>query len=1311
MRGKARIIFSVPVLIFVVVLACGIVFIKSDFAASRVCSMLHAGIGQRFGLRAEIESCSIDLLPPALEAHRLRVQDLSGGSLLQAESVRIELDSLALLAGDFQVERVVVRKPQVHLRIVDSAFADLPGIRSEGGGEGTPKGALPTRIDIFDGRLDLVLDRWGLVQLRDLGLSLVSADDQMEIAVEVGGGGLDLAGGQGTSFPIQTCKCRANLDSRRVDLAICSLQIGEASIKASGRLDAAEGGLIPLLNFTVAGPLSMVHDFFPFVPNMQGRFVLNADTSPGEDGPRAIGVVDVEDFGILTVSDVDLQSRFQLTPRRLDLLQFRVVSPGGRVSGRAHLDLAEPLQFGGALTIEQADLYESLGMGGIRWRHIDLRGSGDAEFHGRFMGKGAPYVTVKSRLGLERLTVRAGPNGPTVFSLNGAAVQGEATFNKSRVRILSGRVEKGESVFEAEGRIRFRGLGVDAQVRSSRCELRDVSPIVGLAFEGGAGFEMDIKGTILDPEIATRLHVRDFGLEGHQIGYVNGRVELEDFLLRFDPLVLSRHGGTARLTGSLGTVPPHRLNAGVEIVRIKLPELVAAARGGRLPGFLGGLVGGNIAVSGTLDTPVLDFKLAFADLRLGGQFFEEAGVIGRYENGAWRLELLEASMGPGWIFAQGEISKDLDLNLVVYSTGLRAASFQALAEHTDLLDFRLDLHLGIKGPLRSPALDGWAKVYDTELGGRELADSSLTAKATSEHFRVDGKFFGDAARMQLEARLTEGLPFEGTLGFATEELGDFLPQVDGPARPFAALAGELDARGLLLSPGRMDAGLRLERAALHLAGLRLENLRPIELDLSKGIIEVRSCELGGTETRLVVKGGGGIETGPRLVAEGSVGLGLLPLLSGLFPRATGRANLALGASGSWSRPRLTGSLAFSADRIRVSFLPTDLESVTGQMQFTPRKVDITRMTGRFGGGGFTLWGDVHLRDLLPARMALTIELTKARYQASERLWGVGTGALSLTLEPGKRLRLAGQVRVHEGGFREHVSLVSFSNGLFRRRRPRIRTYDKKNELLDFDIRLLVPEKFQALYNLDLVRFQAEMKGELRLTGTNERLGLLGEMEALGGTVAYLSKEFAVDTARVQFAEEYGIEPRIEIQASRSETVDRGEDGEIDYLVSLGLLGEGDDFRVTLNSNPHLDEGDIVTLLSLGITSRDMDQLQSDNLFGLGGEILLRSLKADERLSKVFPFPPEVIQPKYLRMRSRFSDVSQTFTPRLETGVKLRFISDDLDLEYSTSLDDADQSLDLSYRLSKGVSTSLRWEDDAKTDLGDLGLDLKLDWEW
>ncbi len=1313
MRGKARFFLSLPLLILVVAIACGVVFIKSDFAAEQVCGMLRSGLADRLGLAVDIQACQIDLLPPALEAAQVRIHNQAGGRMLQADRMRVELDSLSLLAGDFQLDRVVIYRPQIHLRMVDGALVELPQFGRRSSGQTEAGTGLPGEIEIESGRLNLVVERWGLIQLREVDLRvLASLGGRLEVVSEIGGGSYEPAHGSGGMLEIKPSKCQLGLLGSRLELGHCEILLADLELKANGALSWEDGGLRSELNLTMAAPLGLAHRLWPDLPDLQGQVVLSAQTDLGSSGPLAEGVLDIKALGFKTLTQVDLQTRFKVDLERLDLSDLRITTPAGRVAGQAHLLFDASLRFGGVWNIESGDLQKSLKLGGLQWRHIDLRVNGPAAFQGQIRGKGGWHIDVQTQLAAEQLAIFGDPSAQAVVRLDQATIKADANFDAKRIWIQSARVQKGQALVEANARFRYLEWKIEGRAKLDQCPLADLGPIAGWNLDGDASLGIDVGGSFYDPALDILLHVRDTDFEGHPIGHLRGRVLLEHFQLRFQPVVLTRHGGSVRLNGSLGALLPYRVNAEAELVAIELPDLIAAARQGQRPGYLTGLVGGQISVSGSLEDPGLDFQLAFADLELGHQRFAEAGVVGRYAAGAWQLDLLEARMGPGWVFARGGISRDLKLDLTAYSTGLRADSFDRLQPTAGQLEFRLDLHLAFKGPLLAPALEGWARFYDMTVAGQQLADSHINAQASSEDFRIDGRFLGDTARLQVHARLEQGLPFDGKLTFASERLGSFLPKLAEAELPVLAAAGELVASGHLLDPDQIAADFRLDRIQASLAGVRLENRQPVQVHLKHGAFEVRQCELVGTGTSLTIRGGGDLFGGPRLEAEGRVGLGLLPLFSPVFVRAVGQANLLVQAGGSWRQPRLAGALGIQAERLRLAGLNADLESLSGQVRLTPSRIEIQRAIGRFGGGNFSVWGNGDLEASGLQRLALTIELDKVRYQASKQLWGLGSGTLNLTREPGRRLRLAGLIRTHEGGFREQISLVSLSNGLFRRRRPQARTYDRKNELVDFDVRLVVPEKFQALFNLELVMFQAEMKGDLRLTGTNERLGLVGDMSALGGSVSYLSKEFAVSSARVQFVDEFGIEPRFEIHAGRSETVDRGEDGKTTYDVDLGLLGEADNLRVALRSSPSLDERDIITLLSLGVTSRDMAQLKGDDLIGLGGEIFLRSLKADERLGQVFPFPPEVIQPKYLRMRSRYSNKARTTTPRLETGVKLRFISDDLDLDYSRSLYlDGDQSIDLSYQLSKKVSTRLRWEDTGDTDIGDLGLDLKFDWEW
>ncbi|RME24003.1 MAG: hypothetical protein D6806_10275, partial [Deltaproteobacteria bacterium] len=213
-------------------------------------------------------------------------------------------------------------------------------------------------------------------------------------------------------------------------------------------------------------------------------------------------------------------------------------------------------------------------------------------------------------------------------------------------------------------------------------------------------------------------------------------------------------------------------------------------------------------------------------------------------------------------------------------------------------------------------------------------------------------------------------------------------------------------------------------------------------------------------------------------------------------------------------------------------------------------------------------------------------------------------------------------------------------------------------------------------------------------------------------------------AIVGFTDRYSIVPRIKVQADLVETVDRGEleGGESEYRIFLDVEAEGDrQPLIRLTSEPPLEERDIVTLLNFGVTGQDVETFRSEDLLGLGSEILARSLDIDRRLQALLPVPTQVVQPRYVRIRSRYSGSSKAqragaISPRLEVGASLNFISPNLMIEYGRSLyNEFDQNLDLSYRFSARTTAKLRWENTEQettlVNIGDIGLDLKFQWEW
>jgi len=1315
-RSKLRIFISIPVLSIVLLLVAAVIFLKSDYAGELACGMLRERAGGQLGAEVEITRCAIELLPPGLEASEVHLGDGHGGRLLQAAAVRVELDSLSLLVGRLAIDRVVLREPRVVLVLRDGRLANLPSPPPAAGGE-VPAALALERIEIEHGQVDVLLEGFGMLHAQEVAAVAEEGEEDeagastREVSLEFGGGSLDLAGGLGTSLALGRFQAAAVVDSAGVDLKRLALKVHELHLAAQGRVDFLAEGVRPRLGLAIRGSMSLLNLLLPIIPPMQGQVVVSADTDLGPNGLEARGALDAKGYGVMTATQIDVTTRFRVDLRGLKLEGLRATSPGGTVSGEAHLDFDEKLGFGGKLTLEHAELIPSLGMGGIDFQVIDLHGQGGLEFKGRFIAKQGAWVRVQVDLETRRLVVQAGPDLAAVV-LSGGRLQTEAVFDGRQVRFPAIRFEKGDSLLEGQGRIGFHDGAVQAALHADRLQLADLAPIAGLRVAGEGNAQIQVAGAFPRPHLDARLGFQGVVIEERSVGAVSGHLMLDGADMQLEPLAVSNREGTLQARGRLGLLPPYPVDAGLELVAVPLEVLVSAVRAGRVPEGLRGKVGGRAQARGSLLQPELDFQVAFADLQAGGLVFEEGGVLGRLARGVWQLETFEARMGSGWLFAKGSLSQEAGIDLVGYSTGLKADSFRTLLPAEAAVAFRLDLNASLRGPLRSPAFEGWAKLYDTRLAGVELPSSFVSARATAERVDVTGRFLGDAAHLEGLAELTTDLPFRAELGFATELGGRFLPPAPDQRPGKLQLAGRVQARGLMLQPAGIEAELSFEQALLRWGKFQLQNRDGVLATLRQGRLLLRRCGLVGSGTDLALEGHLDPLSGPRLELSGALDAGLAGLLLPWVESAVGKAHLRLALDGAWAAPRLTGRLDFELERLRLSFLPLDLEASRGHVLLRPGRLEVPPLSGRAGGGEFSLSGSLGLGAAGLDNLALSAELRRVRLELSHDLWGVGSGELRLRRARDGLLELSGQVRMQEAVFREHIALVPLDQGAFRRRRAAPRTYDRAREVLSFDVGLRFPERLRVDYNLDLVAFRAQLAGNLQLVGTNERLGLLGELDALDGQVSYLSKDFEVSTTRIQFIDPLAIQPRLEIRASRPEVVDRGDEGKVAYQIELGLLGEGDDVRVSLTSNPSLDERDIITLLSLGVTSRDLETFKGQDLVGLGGEIVLRSFRLDERLSQLFPFPPDLIQPKYFRLRSRLSKKTASTAPRLEAGVKLKVLSDSLDLDYSRSLyDETDQSLDLSYRLSRGVSTRLAWEDSGDTNFGDLGLDLRFNWEW
>ncbi len=237
------------------------------------------------------------------------------------------------------------------------------------------------------------------------------------------------------------------------------------------------------------------------------------------------------------------------------------------------------------------------------------------------------------------------------------------------------------------------------------------------------------------------------------------------------------------------------------------------------------------------------------------------------------------------------------------------------------------------------------------------------------------------------------------------------------------------------------------------------------------------------------------------------------------------------------------------------------------------------------------------------------------------------------------------------------------------------------EGLNLSIRLKADDQVWVENSLARIRGRFD----LMLSGSIKAPFLLGEIEALDGSISFQERNFRLLKGKLVFANPAISPPYLEMM---------GETYVQDYRVTFSLSGPVDRLKPEFSSSPPLASEEILALLALGesfkkITSTDVVAQVSTASF-LSGEIME---EARRRAQKVLSLD-------HLRIDPFVLGSSAEMTARLTVGKK---ISENLFIIYSTNLTtQREEIVRIEWELKPGLSIV-----GIRNELGRLSFDLKI----
>jgi translocation and assembly module TamB len=595
--------------------------------------------------------------------------------------------------------------------------------------------------------------------------------------------------------------------------------------------------------------------------------------------------------------------------------------------------------------------------------------------------------------------------------------------------------------------------------------------------------------------------------------------------------------------------------------------------------------------------------------------------------------------------------------------------------------------MDVDGKLVGDAWSGQAKSDEISWNNRSLGSLSLSARQEGEQLLVSGQLFAGAG-LKMSVGMVEGLPYSADVSLAVKELA--LGSALGESLLVSA-SGKAVSQGRLSDWGASRGNVQLSSLSLSRKDFQVDSAGPFALSFDAGRLSMDAVTFKGPNTQLSMQGW----LGPKALdvkVRGSADVRLLESFAPSLQRTAGRVDLSATATGPLPEISLFGSAALKDVRFLVRDHPLTVRQLSGDVEFSEARLLVRNGQGILNDGRFEIAGDLRLDRFEPQAVNLSAQFRDVAYRLSDELPLTASGQLALK-GPVSSLELGGEVNVQKLRYEKPFSLDSLMRGGQVPRFSRAAEAPQK-EWVKLDVGVTLGD-VKVENNLA----QAKLMGKLRLVGTNARMGVLGTLESGPGSQAFFrNNRFTIGHGLVQFTDRNSIQAGFDIQA---ETQVR------EYLVRLHAYGEVQKPKFTLTSQPELSENDILSLLTLGMTSKDKVSSAQASA-GLAAEALFAASGLDRQFQRFLPKNP-VLRDFSFNIGTSYNDATGVVEPAAQ--LESKFLTEQLRLQMARPVSGKGTRAKAEYRFDNGLSAQAQWDNEhTDASFGNLGMDLKLRWE-
>ena len=627
----------------------------------------------------------------------------------------------------------------------------------------------------------------------------------------------------------------------------------------------------------------------------------------------------------------------------------------------------------------------------------------------------------------------------------------------------------------------------------------------------------------------------------------------------------------------------------------------------------------------------------------------------------------EASSGGTWdAFAEGTVNAaHMVAGRRVRPEAFSALRFSLSAASPSLSGVSFETVLA-EGRKEDDALTG-------EIGTR-LPDSRLSFSLSLREpfvFRVEGPF---------SAGQPGGPAAAGGIPGASRENA----QAKGNGKARFGITGRAQISGSLLALEHSRGTLSVQRLAVRDGGIDLTG-EGITITLSSDGIRWTSgtVRTAGNPLRVAGKASWAGDLDVRL--DGKVPATAIRLATDVFDRLDGMIRMELRVTGKWNDPSVIGTGHLENGFFSFRGYAQLFEEMNADAVISREKIIFEHFEGRSGGGYLDGRGELPLRFAGGQKMFFSVDFFDMRYPYPEDLSPMLQGHVEL-IGPLNDLLVSGDVEVQSARYTKTVrpeqALLDF--------RKRLEDVTARRRESGFRMRLDLEAVADGTIHVKNNLAEANINGEFKVVGDTSRVIVLGFFDVTEARVDYRGNRYELTRGNLEFQDPRRNNPRLDFRAETKK-------GNVIVIVSVS--GTLERYEVELSSDPPYSKNDIVSLLSLGVTS--------EHLAGGGGSVPAAQAAAivlgpytgrvEEGLRNVIGLDKFAIEPAY-------SSTDKSIEPRFIVG---KTFGERLSVSVSTNVGTtAESSAVAEYKVLENVYLQGAWTSATTTQEGDLGADVK-----